>query len=58
MNVYLFTTFLTTLKKKPLENTIGKVENAGNQHFLLFPQSFLLNQTEKSLFKQYLIGRL
>ena len=29
-------------KKKALENTVGKGENAGNQHFLLFPQSFLL----------------
>ena len=23
-----------------LENTVGKGENAGNQHFLLFPQCF------------------
>ena len=29
-----------TLKKKPLENIVGKGENAGNQHFLLFPQCF------------------
>ena len=27
-----------TLKKKAFENIAGKVENAGNQHFLLFPQ--------------------
>ena len=36
----LFTTqfrFLTTLKKEPFENIMGKGENAGNQHFLLFP---------------------
>ena len=39
---------LTTLKKKALENTVGNRENAGNQHFLLFPQSFLLIQREKS----------
>ena len=26
-----------TVKKKALENTVGKGENAGNQHFLLFP---------------------
>ena len=41
--VYSFTTqsrLLTTLKKKPFEN-IGKGENAGNQHFLLFPQCFV-----------------
>ena len=24
-------------KKKPFENIMGKGENAGNQHFLLFP---------------------
>ena len=29
-----------TLKKKALENTVGKRENAGNQHFLRFPQCF------------------
>ena len=27
--------------KKPFENFVGKSENAGNQHFLLFPQCFL-----------------
>ena len=30
----------TTPKKKPFENIVGKEENAGNQHFLLFPQCF------------------
>ena len=33
---------LTTLKKDALENTVGKEENAGDQHFLLFPQCFLV----------------
>ena len=28
----------------PLENIVGKGENAGNQHFLLLPQCFLLFQ--------------
>ena len=50
MNLYihviqLFTTqsrLLTTLKRKAYENIVGKGENAGNQHFLLFPQCFLL----------------
>ena len=32
---------LTTLWKRPFENSVGKGENAGNQHFLLFPQCFL-----------------
>ena len=31
----------TTLRNGPFENTEGKGENAGNQHFLLFPQYFL-----------------
>ena len=31
-----------TLKKKPFENIKGEGENAGYQHFLLFPQCFLL----------------
>ena len=29
-----------TLREKPLENIVGKGENAGYQHFFLFPQSF------------------
>ena len=39
----LFTTqspLLMTLYKKPYENIVGKVENAGNQPFLLFPPCF------------------
>ena len=44
-----------TLKKKALENTLGKGENAGNNHFLLFPQCFLLYHKEKSSFQQHLI---
>ena len=33
---------LTTSMTKPFENIVGKGENAGNQHFLLFSQYFLL----------------
>ena len=29
-----------TLGKKPFENIVGKGENAGDQHFLHFPQCF------------------
>ena len=39
----LFTTqsqLLMTLYQKPPENIVGNEENAGNQHFLLFPQCF------------------
>ena len=32
---------LTTLKEEPFEYTVRKEENAGNLHFLLFPQCFL-----------------
>ena len=28
------------LSRKPFENIVGKRENAGNQHFLLFPTMF------------------
>ena len=44
--MYLYSTLhhysptLITLGKKFFENILGKGENAGNQHFLLFPQCF------------------
>ena len=38
------------LIKSPFENIVGKGENAGNQHFLLFPQCFLPYQGGKSAF--------
>ena len=47
----LFTTqsrLSTTLREKNLENIVGKGENAGNQHFLLFPQCFLPDKRQKS----------
>ena len=31
---------LTTIRERPFENIVEKKENAGNQHFLLFPQCF------------------
>ena len=34
--------FVHPWKSKVFENILGKGENAGNQHFLLFPQCFLL----------------
>ena len=40
---------LTTLKNKALENTVGKGETAGNQHFVLFQEYFLLYHREKAL---------
>ena len=41
-----------TLKKKAFEIIVGKGDNAGNHHFLLFPQCFL------SFTKQILIFQL
>ena len=46
----LYHTILTTLFKNPFENIVGKGENAGNQHFLLFPQCFLPFPNEISIF--------
>ena len=34
-----------------LENTMGKGENAGYQHFLFFPQCFLLYPRQKTSFQ-------
>ena len=60
-SIELFTTqsrLITTCRKMPFERTVGKGENAGKQHFLLFPQCFLLYQEEKLSFLQHLICRL
>ena len=40
---------LTNLKEKPFENVVGKGENAGEQHFLLFAQCFLPSQKQSPL---------
>ena len=39
--LYLQSGGLPTPKKKGLENIVGKGENSGTQHFLLFHQCFL-----------------
>ena len=49
---------LTSLKKKPFENIVGKGENAGNHHFLLFPQCFLPTPKRISVFKLHLFCHL
>ena len=57
----VFTTqsqLLTTLYKKPFEIIAGKGENAGNQHFLLFPQCFLPIQIQISIFQSHLFCHL
>ena len=49
---------LTTLYKKPFENIVGNTENAGNQHFLLFPQCFLSFLEQIPIFQSYLFCHL
>ena len=49
------TRLLTTLGEKPFEKIVGKGENAGNQHFLLFPQCFQPFQTPKIIILSTLI---
>ena len=39
-NQGLFGKGLMTTKKKPIENIVGKAQNAVNQHFALFQQCF------------------
>ena len=41
---------LMPLGNKAFENIVGKGENAGYQHFLLFSQCFLLYQRQKHYF--------
>ena len=38
---HTITSFYQPRSKKPFKNIVGKGENAGYQHFLLFPQFFL-----------------
>ena len=46
-----------TLKKKPFENIMGIGENAGNQHFLLFPQYFItLPNTKFNFFLAFILS--
>ena len=57
----LFTTqsrLLTTPKQMPFENIVGKGENVGNQHFLLFPQCFLPFTKQIYKFQSRLFCRL
>ena len=40
--------FFTASGNKAIENILGKGENAGNQHFLLFTKCFQLYQRQKN----------
>ena len=44
-----------TQKKKYLENIVGKGDNAGKQHFLLFQQCSLPYQRQIKTFEKHLI---
>ena len=45
-------------KRIPFENVVGKEENAGYQHFLLFMQCFLPISQRVSVFELHLFCRL
>ena len=42
---------LTPLRKKHFENIVGNGQNAGNKHFLPFPQCFLPSERHNALSK-------
>ena len=47
-----------TLKKNAFKNSVRKGKNAGNKHFLHFPQCFLLIQKRASVVKLHLFCHL
>ena len=49
---------LRTMCQKPFENIVGKEENAGNQHFLLFLPYLLPFSKQISIFQAHLYCRL
>ena len=53
---HTFPTFNDPPRKKPFENIVGKGENAGDQHFLPFPQCFLPYHRQKSSFEPHLFS--
>ena len=59
-NQVLFGKELTTLYEKQFENIVWKGENAGDQHFLLFPTTFstLPETFFFSIFESYYFFRL
>ena len=46
-----------TLRKGSFQNIVGKEENAGNHHFLTFPQYFLPFPKQNSTFESHLVCR-
>ena len=54
----LFGALFINLRIEPFESTLGKGENTGDKHFLLFPQHFLPFQKETAPFQAYQTFRL
>ena len=52
------TTFNDLASLRLLKTLFGKGENAGNQHFLLFPQCFLSYRRQTPSFEAHMNGRL
>ena len=50
LTLYHTTLTFNDLGQEDFVNIVGKGENVGNQHFLLFLQCFLLYQEQKSSF--------
>ena len=48
-HVGIFSPFTMQSREKPMEKLVGKGENGGNQHFFLFPHSFLWYQSQNSI---------
>ena len=55
-SIFLYQTITTfkDLYRKALENIVGKGENTGNQHFLLFQLCFQLFTKQISIFQSHL----
>ena len=51
--VWYFTLYHTIPNSNDPENIVGKGENAGNQHFLLFQQCFLTFPKQNSIFNPF-----
>ena len=51
-------TIFDALGGQPFENFVGKEENDGNKHCLLFPQCFLSYERQLKHFELHLICRL
>ena len=57
-SLHTLTTFDALEDKKPFKNTVGKGENAGYQHFLIFPHCFLPYKIQIICFEMHLICHL